>query len=112
MGTGFKSSDLDGGRLICICLEGVDEIVDAQYGTAFNVFTGMPDRFCSSPPVIGGIVGAIMGGPQALGVFDCRTSFLGAEVEVLVDTNMKRAYEANYWKGVLDAQGKDDGSYY
>merc|ERR1712050_709136 len=25
--TGFKSSDLDGGRLICICLEGVDVLI-------------------------------------------------------------------------------------
>ena len=39
--------------------------------------------------------------------------FLGSgEVEVLVDTNAKKAYEANYWKGLLDAQGKDDGTYY
>ena len=27
------------------------------------------------------------------------------DVEVLVDTNAKKAYEAWYWKGLLDAQG-------
>ena len=29
-----------------------------------------------------------------------------------VDTNAKKAYEADYWKGILDAQGKNDGTYY
>jgi len=47
-------------------------------------------------------------------IFECRESgFLGGgNIEVLVDTNAKKAYEADYWKGILDAQGKDDGSYY
>jgi len=89
-----------------------DEVIDPQYGTAFNVFTGQPDRWCTSPPIIGGLISTIMGGPQALKVFDCKTNFFGGDVEVLIDTNMRRAYEANYWKGVLDAQGKDDGTYY
>merc|ERR1719414_135890 len=144
--TGVKQNELDGGRLLCVCLEGIDvvlgktsggkvfavadkcppigtslsvggeivgdEIIDPQYGTAFNVFTGQPDRWCTSPPIIGGIISTIMGGPQALKVFDCKTNFFGGDVEVLIDTNMRRAYEANYWKGVLDAQGKDDGTYY
>eukprot|EP00971_Amphidinium_carterae_P230203 4568750-Amphidinium_carterae.1 len=37
---------------------------------------------------------------------------LSATIEVQVDTNAKKAYEADYWKGVLDAQGKNDGTYY
>merc|ERR1712151_76382 len=47
-----------------------------------------------------------------MGVIDCRTSLFGDDIEVLVDTNAKKAYEADYWKGLLDAQGKDDGTYY
>lgn len=89
-----------------------ETVVDGQYGSSFNVFTGDVVEWCTSPPVIGSLVGTLMGGPQMLAVFDVRSSFLGGDVEVLVDLNAKKAYEADYWKGVLDAQGKDDGTYY
>jgi len=89
-----------------------DTVVDGQYGSSFNVFTGEVVEWCPTPPVIGAIVGSFMGGRQNLPVLDVRTSFFGDEVEVLVDLNAKKAYEADYWKGVLDAQGKDDGTYY
>jgi len=90
-----------------------DLLIEPQYGNAFNVFTGLPEGdWCPSPPFIGGLVGAFMGGPQAVSVFETREGIFGGEIEVLVDTNAKRAYEADYWKGILDAQGKDDGTYY
>jgi len=38
--------------------------------------------------------------------------FGGGELEIQIDTNAKAAYEADYWKGILDAQGKNDGTYY
>jgi len=89
------------------------QIIEQQYGNAFNVFSGQPEGdWCPTPPIIGSIVATIMGGPQAVAVFELREAFLSGEIEVLIDTNAKRAYEAPYWKGVLDAQGKDDGSYY
>jgi len=41
---------------------------------------------------------------------------LGATIssssQVEVDANARKAYEADYWKGLLDAQGKNDGTYY
>merc|ERR1712187_372857 len=84
-----------------------------QYGSTFDVFTGMPEgEWCPEPPVLGGLIGAFMGGPQAVAVFEVRESLFGGDIEVQVDTNAKKAYEADYWKGVLDAQGKDDGTYY
>jgi len=91
-----------------------DTIVEAQYGNAFNVFSGQPvsDTWCPSPPLVGPVIGAVMGGPQAVSVFEARQAFLGNDIEVLVDTNAKKAYEADYWKGLLDAQGKVDGTYY
>jgi len=89
-----------------------EEVCDPQFGSRWNVFTGEVANWCTSPPIIGGAVGAFMGGPQMIATFDCRVPFLGNEIEVLVDTNAKKAYEAPYWKGVLDAQGKDDGSFY
>merc|ERR1711966_18553 len=67
--------------------------------------------WCVSPPIIGPLTGLVVE-KKNLAVFDSRTSFFGGDVEVLVDTNAKKAYEADYWKGVLDAQGKNDGPYY
>jgi len=89
-----------------------ETIVDGQWGCSFDVFSGDVIEWCPSPPGIGAFVGNIMGGPQKLYVFDVRQSFLSSDVEVLVDLNAKKAYEADYWRGVLDAQGKDDGTYY
>jgi nitrite reductase/ring-hydroxylating ferredoxin subunit len=90
-----------------------ETILDPQYGTPFDVFSGVPQgEWCPSPPLIGGFVGFLMGGPQCVQTFECREEFLTKEVQVLVDTNTRKAYEANYWKGLLDAQGKNDGTYY
>lgn len=88
-------------------------VVEPQYGCRFDPFTGNPQGdWCPSPPIIGQAIGAFMGGPQALATFETRTAFLTGDIEVLVDANTRRAYEADYWKGILDAQGKDDGTYY
>eukprot|EP00403_Amphidinium_massartii_P029095 CAMPEP_0178386086 /NCGR_PEP_ID=MMETSP0689_2-20121128/8367_1 /TAXON_ID=160604 /ORGANISM="Amphidinium massartii, Strain CS-259" /LENGTH=248 /DNA_ID=CAMNT_0020006389 /DNA_START=105 /DNA_END=851 /DNA_ORIENTATION=- len=92
-----------------------ENIVDNQYGNKWDVFSGMPDQsqpWCPNPPVIGGIVAFVAGGPQAVAVFPVRETFLSGDIEVQVDVNAKKAYEAAYWKGVLDAQGKNDGTYY
>ena len=34
------------------------------------------------------------------------------KLEVEVDVNVKDRFESQYWRGVLDAQGKTDGKYY
>lgn len=34
------------------------------------------------------------------------------KVEVLVDADAKADFEASYWSGLLDAQGKASGDYY
>jgi nitrite reductase/ring-hydroxylating ferredoxin subunit len=88
-------------------------VVEPQYGCKFNAFTGEPSGpWCPTPPVLGGFIGAVMGGPQMIATFETQTSFLSGEIEILVDINSKKAYEADYWKGLLDAQGKNDGTYY
>merc|ERR1712066_68649 len=88
-----------------------DTIVCPLHGSSFKVTTGELIDWCVSPPIIGPLTGLVIE-KKNLAIFDVRSSFFGGEVEVLIDTNAKRAYEANYWKGVLDAQGKDDGTYY
>lgn len=85
-------------------------VVEPQFGSKFDVFSGEPVEWCPSP--IGTFVGAFMGGPSQIAVIEIRSSFFGGDVEVLVDLAAKRAYEANYWKGILDAQGKNDGTWY
>jgi len=37
-------------------------------------------------------------------IFDVRSNLFGNDVEVLVDMNAKKMWEADDWKGVLDAQ--------
>jgi len=88
-----------------------DVIVCPLHGSSFNVSSGELIDWCVSPPIIGPLTGLVVE-KKNLAVFDSRTSFFGGDVEVLVDTNAKKAYEADYWKGVLDAQGKNDGTYY
>merc|ERR1719150_575993 len=88
-----------------------DTIVCPLHGSSFKVTTGELIDWCVSPPIIGPLTGLVIE-KKNLAVFDVRSSFFGGDIEVLIDTNAKRAYEANYWKGVLDAQGKDDGTYY
>jgi len=90
-----------------------DTIVEAQYGCRFDCFSGMPvGDWCPQPPLVGALVGAFMGGPQAVATFQVREAFMSSDLEVNVDINAKKAYEADYWKGLLDAQGKVDGTYY
>merc|ERR1711974_116454 len=88
-----------------------DVIVCPLHGSSFNVFSGELIDWCPSPPIIGPLTGIIVE-KKNLAVFETQTSFFGGDIEVLVDTNAKKAYEADYWKGILDAQGKDDGTYY
>jgi len=88
-----------------------DVIVCPLHGSSFKVTTGELLDWCPSPPIIGPLTGLPVE-KKNLAVFDVRSSFFGGDIEVLVDTNAKKAWEADYWKGVLDAQGKDDGTYY
>jgi len=91
-----------------------DVIVCPLHGSSFSTKTGSMIDWCPSPPIIGPLTGLIVDKKNLL-IFEARTGGLfggGGEVEVLVDTNAKKAYEADYWKGILDAQGKNDGSYY
>jgi nitrite reductase/ring-hydroxylating ferredoxin subunit len=90
-----------------------DVIVCPLHGSSFKTTTGELIDWCPSPPIIGPLTGLVVDKKNLL-IFECRESglFGGGDIEVLVDTNAKKAYEADYWKGLLDAQGKDDGTYY
>jgi len=88
-----------------------DVIVCPLHGSSFSTKTGELIDWCPSPPIIGPLTGLVVDRKNLL-IFDIRKPLFGGELEVLVDTNAKKAYEADYWKGILDAQGKNDGTYY
>jgi nitrite reductase/ring-hydroxylating ferredoxin subunit len=82
-------------------------IEDPLLGTKFSLKTGDVVSWCPSG------IGKILGGafsPTGVPVYPVRQR--GGNIEVQVDVNAKYNFEANYWSGVLDAQGKDTGTYY
>lgn len=83
-------------------------IEDPVLGTKFDLKTGeVVGAWC--PSGIGKLLGGLFE-PVGVPVYPVKTS--GKEVAVQVDVNYKANFEASYWKGILDAQGKSDGSYY
>ncbi len=82
-------------------------IEDPLLGTKFSLKTGDVVSWCPSG------IGKILGGafsPTGVPVYPVRQR--GGNIEVQVDVNAKYNFEANYWSGILDAQGKDTGTYY
>jgi len=95
---------LDQGKLKDGC------VVCPLHGTAFDLGTGkLTGEWCPSPPIIGPLTGALKS-PRDLAVFPVRQR--GANIEVFIDVNARARYDAGFWKGILDAQGKADGGYY
>jgi len=124
-GTDVLVGKTEAGKLFCVgnlcphlgtpMSEGADVIGDVivcpLHGSSFKTTDGDLIDWCVSPPIIGPLTGLVIE-KKKLAIFEVRTSFFGGDIEVQVDTNAKKAYEADYWKGVLDAQGKNDGTYY
>jgi nitrite reductase/ring-hydroxylating ferredoxin subunit len=89
-------------------LDGKGTIVEPVTGTKFNMSTGKPvGKWC--PSLVGNLIGLLVS-PSNLFVFPVRKS--GNSVQCLINVNAKKQFESNYWRGVLDAQGKVDGGYY
>ena len=82
-------------------------IQDPVLGTKFSLRTGDVVDWC--PSGIGKIIG---GAFTPIGVATYPVRQRGGNLEVQVDVNAKLAFEQNYWTGILDAQGKSDGTYY
>jgi len=82
-------------------------IADPVLGTKFSLKTGEVVSWC--PTGLGRLVGGIF---DPVGVPTYPVKAKGKTVEVQVDVNYKANFEAEYWSGVLDAQGKANGKYY
>jgi len=83
-------------------------ISDPVLGTKFSLKTGdVVGKWCPSG------IGALLGGlfePSGVPVYPVKKT--GNAIQVQVDVNAKFAFEAGYWSGILDAQGKANGKYY
>jgi nitrite reductase/ring-hydroxylating ferredoxin subunit len=89
-------------------LEGNGIIREPVSQTKFDMKTGKPvGPWCPGP--VGKIIGFLVG-PTNMFVYPVRKS--GNKVQALINVNAKAQFEASYWRGVLDAQGKVDGGYY
>lgn len=89
-------------------LPGDGTIIEPVSGTKFNMNNGKPvGKWC--PSLVGNIIGLITA-PSDLIMYPCRVR--GNSVQCLINVNAKLQFESNYWRGVLDAQGKVDGGYY
>ena len=83
-------------------------IQDPVIGTKFSLKTGeVVGAWC--PSGIGKLIGGAFT-PEGVPTYPVRQS--GGNLEVQVDVNAKFNFEAGYWAGILDAQGKSDGTYY
>lgn len=84
-------------------------MIEPVSGTEFNLKTGkVMGTWCPAP--VGQLILKRLIPPQDCLMFPVRRQ--GNAVQVLIDVNAKAAFEANYWRGVLDSQGKVDGGYY
>ena len=83
-------------------------IQDPVLGTKFSLKTGdVVGAWC--PSGIGKLIGGAFS-PIGVPTYPVRKS--KNYIEVQVDVNAKANFEANYWSGILDAQGKANGKYY
>jgi len=83
-------------------------IEDPVLGTKFNLKTGeVTGKWC--PAGFGRLIGGAFS-PIGVPVYPVKKS--GKSIDVQVDVNAKFNFEAEYWQGALDAQGKANGKYY
>lgn len=89
-------------------LNGKNVLVEPVSGTVFDLGNGKPLAWC--PSVVGRFLLSKLVAPQDVPVFPVRKT--GNKIQCLINVNAKAQFEAKYWRGVLDAQGKVDGGYY
>jgi nitrite reductase/ring-hydroxylating ferredoxin subunit len=83
-------------------------ISDPVLGTKFSLKTGdVVGAWC--PSGIGKLIGGAFS-PYGVPTYPVKKG--KNTIDVQVDVNAKANFEANYWSGILDAQGKSNGKYY
>ena len=82
-------------------------ICDPTFGSRFDLKTGACVEWL--PGGFGAILRNVF---EPQGVYTYPVKSQGGKIQVQVNVNARAEYEQGYWKGILDAQGKSDGSYY
>lgn len=78
-------------------------------GTLFSAKTGkVVGKWC--PNALGRLLIGRITQPSNIQTFAVRKK--GNAIEAQININAKAQFEQQYWRGVLDAQGKVDGGYY
>jgi len=99
IGTPLDQGTVEDGAIVC-----------PLHRSAFDLKTGkLVGPWCPAPPLIGPLTGKLKS-PRELKTFQAKVS--GGKVQVLLDVNAKKRFDSNYWRGILDSQGKVDGGYY
>ena len=99
IGTPLDQGTVENGAIVC-----------PLHRSAFDLRTGkLVGPWCPAPPLIGPLTGKLKS-PRELQTFQCRQT--AGKVQVLLDVNAKARFDASYWRGILDSQGKVDGGYY
>ena len=88
-----------------------EDIICPQSKTRFDLNTGnIVGEWVPFPPILNNVLRLVIGDPEPISTYPVRVK--GNSVQIQVDMNYVISYEKNYWKGLLDARGKEDGSYY
>ena len=88
-----------------------DTISCPQSQTKFDLESGqVVGEWIPFPPVLKNVLRVVVGNPVDIATYPIRIK--SNTIEVLIDVNYAQAYEQKYWKGILDAKGKETGEYY
>lgn len=90
-------------------LSGQPVIVEPVSGTCFSLKSGkVTGPWC--PSTVGRLLLQFIVQPSDVPVYPVRKS--GDKIQCQINVNLKAQFESNYWRGILDSQGKVDGGYY
>ena len=98
IGTPLDQGKVVDGKLVC-----------PLHGSSWDIKTGKVDKWCPSPLLVGPLTG-LLKEPSDIKIAQAKKA--GNGVQVKVDVNRKLNFEKDYWRGILDSQGKTDGGYY
>ena len=67
-------------------------------------------KWIPSPPVISNVLRFLF--PDSIPIPTYPVREKDGAIEVLINIRAREQFEKQYWKGILDARGKADSSYY
>ncbi|KAF6000832.1 hypothetical protein CCYA_CCYA18G4491 [Cyanidiococcus yangmingshanensis] len=81
----------------------------SQHRSSFDLKTGEVISWCTFPPILGPLLGKLQPATP-ISVFPVREN--AGYIEAYLQVDAREDFEKQYWRGILDAQGKATGGYY